>query len=109
MHTSVPSPHSDLDRLARRRAGAKLGWRLHATVYVCVNLGLAALAWHQGRHWAVYPALGWGLGLVMHGLAVHWWMPGSGRFERLVAQERATLQAQGQRQGHGAPDHRAQG
>ena len=28
----------DLDRIARRRAGAKLGFYIHATVFVIVNL-----------------------------------------------------------------------
>ena len=27
-----------IERLARRRAGAKLGWYLHATIYLLVNL-----------------------------------------------------------------------
>ena len=35
---------------------------IHASVYVLVNLGLAALSLSQGRHWAIFPALGWGLG-----------------------------------------------
>ena len=32
----------DLERLARKRAGAKLGWYLHACVYVLVNLFLGS-------------------------------------------------------------------
>jgi len=89
-------PHSPaaLDRLARRRVRAKLGWWSHATIYLLVNLGLLALSWYQGRHWAVFPALGWGLGLALHGLAVFWMQPGSTGMERLVALERARLQAQ---------------
>lgn len=90
------TPHSPaaLDRLARRRVSAKLGWWSHATIYLLVNLGLLALSWYQGRHWAVFPALGWGLGLALHGLAVFWMQPGSTGMERLVALERARLQAQ---------------
>ena len=47
--------HDDdaLERMARRRAGAKMGWMIHASVYVLVNLGLAALSLSQGRHWAI--------------------------------------------------------
>ena len=33
-----------LDRLARRRAKAKLGWFAHAAVYVAVNLVLIAVS-----------------------------------------------------------------
>ncbi|MEG3002437.1 MAG: 2TM domain-containing protein [Comamonas sp.] len=85
-----------LEHLAHRRARAKLGWWIHACVYLIVNLGLMALSWHQGRHWAVFPALGWGLGLVVHGLAVFGMQSGSPVMERLVARERAQLQAQAQ-------------
>ena len=38
--------------------------------------------------------MGWGLGLALHGLAVFWMQPGSTGMERLVALERARLQAQ---------------
>ncbi len=47
------------ERLARKRAGAKLGWYIHATVYIAVNLLLAVVAASTGKHWAVFPALGW--------------------------------------------------
>ena len=49
-----------LEQLARKRASAKLGWYIHASVYVAVNLLLAALSAISGRHWAVFPAVGWG-------------------------------------------------
>ncbi|GKS88599.1 2TM domain-containing protein [Acidovorax sp. SUPP2539] len=81
----------DLDRLARKRAGAKMGWLLHACVYLCVNLALAALAAYQGRHWAVFPALGWGLGLAIHGAAVWLALPGGRLHARLLERERAAL------------------
>lgn len=81
-----------LERLARRRAGAKLGWYIHASAYLLVNLGLAALSLSQGRHWAVFPALGWGLGLAIHGAVVWLALPGNGWHARLVERERQTLQ-----------------
>ena len=59
-----------LEYAARRNAGRKLGFLMHATVYVIVNLGLMLLAWSQGRHWAVYPALFWGIGLACHAASV---------------------------------------
>jgi hypothetical protein len=46
-----------IERLARRRAGAKLGWYIHAGVYIAVNLLLALLSAMSDRHWAVFPAL----------------------------------------------------
>ena len=46
MYSTHATHPDDLERLARRRAGAKLGWLMHAAVYVAVNLMLAALSVH---------------------------------------------------------------
>jgi hypothetical protein len=77
---NTPLSNDDIDRLARRRAGAKLGWYIHAVVYLVVNLFLFALSEHAWgeRRWSVYPMLGWGLGLVLHGVAVFVLGSGSG-------------------------------
>ena len=80
----------DIDRIARRRAGAKLGFAIHAFVYLAVNLLLAVLALSSGRNWAVFPAAGWGLGLAIHGFVVFAMM--GGLMDRLVAHERRQLQ-----------------
>ena len=85
---------AQLETLARRRAGAKMGWYIHATVYIAVNLLLAVLSSASGRHWAVFPALGWGLGLAIHGLVVFIAAGGGGLHERLVQQERERLKLQ---------------
>ena len=90
-----PTPLSDreIDDLARKRAGAKLGWYIHATVYLVVNLALFYLA-SQGRHgrpWSIYPALGWGLGLLLHGVAVFVLGDGGRLHTRLVERERERL------------------
>ncbi len=77
----------DIERLARKRAGAKMGWYIHALIYICVNIGLAVLSGLSGRNWAIFPALGWGLGLLIHGMVVFVAMPGGNLRERLVAQE----------------------
>lgn len=88
----------DIDRLARKRAGAKLGWYLHALVYVLVNLTLFAMSrygWGQ-RPWSVFPLLGWGLGLALHGVSVFLLGTGSGLRERMVQRERERLLRQQQ-------------
>ncbi|RZL63001.1 MAG: 2TM domain-containing protein [Variovorax sp.] len=82
---------SRIDALALRRARAKLGWFSHAAVYVVVNIGLVALSLADGRHWAVFPLLGWGVGLLFHGLAVWVFQPGGGLMTRMVERERAQL------------------
>ena len=93
MNPSSLTPDA-LDRAARRRVGAKLGWYTHALIYVCVNAGLALVAWQSGRHWTMYPMLGWGLGLALHGAAVWLLAPGSSWRENMVARERAALERQ---------------
>ncbi|MBK7547780.1 MAG: 2TM domain-containing protein [Rhodoferax sp.] len=98
-YSSRPTPGAastddELEQLARKRAGARMGWYVHATVYIAVNAVLATLSLATGRHWAIFPALGWGLGLMLHGLAVWFALPGGGLHERLVQQERARLASQ---------------
>ncbi len=91
LSTSRPLTEEQLDRLARRRAGARMGWYVHALVFLAVNVVLATLSFSSGRHWAIYPALGWGLGLLIHGLVVWVVLGGGGLQQRLVAQERERL------------------
>jgi hypothetical protein len=88
------SPDADLEATARRRAGARMGWYVHAFVYLVVNTVLAALSLSTGHHWAIVPALGWGLGLLLHGLGVWLALGGGGLQQRLLEQERARLASQ---------------
>ena len=90
--TATATADARRERLARKRAGAKMGWFIHALVYVCVNAGLALVAWQGGRTWHVYPLAGWGLGLAIHGLVVWLVGGGAGLHERLLQAERMKLQ-----------------
>ncbi len=95
---SNPSPKStlspsEIERLARRRAGAKLGWFIHCAVFVCVNALLMTISLANGKPWAFFPLMGWGLGLAIHGALVWLGSPGSVLHERLLQSERARLQA----------------
>ena len=84
----------DIERIARRRAGAKLGWYVHATVFVLVNLGMFAF-FHLGltrRPWSMAPVLGWGAGLLLHGISVFILATGSPLRERMLQRERERLQ-----------------
>jgi hypothetical protein len=84
-----------IERLARKRAAAKMGWFIHASVYLAVNtlLLLAAQASFGHRTWSLFPALGWGIGLAIHGAVVFLVTGGGGLHERLVERERRQLQA----------------
>lgn len=57
-------------REARRSAARKLGFFIHAGVYLMVNLLLAGLAAYgrQRAGWPQLPLLGWGFGLLIHGI-----------------------------------------
>lgn len=76
-----------LERLARKRAGMRMGWLFHATVFIAVNLLLAGLSAASGRHWAIFPFMGWGLGLAIHGLVTFLGLNGEGLRDRMLADE----------------------
>ncbi len=61
---------SATERRAERRVKAQLGLLMHLGVFIGVNTMLAVLAAQQGRSWHLYPLLGWGVGLAMHGLMI---------------------------------------
>ncbi len=84
---------ADIERLARRRAGAKLGWLIHAAVFVSVNALLMTISLANGKPWAIFPLAGWALGLAIHGAAVWLGSPGSALHEHLLQNERKALEA----------------
>jgi hypothetical protein len=90
---NTPLSHEEIDRLARKRAGAKLGWYIHATVFLLVNAVVFAMSRYAfgERPWSVFPLLGWGLGLTLHGISVFVLGKGSGLRERMVQKERERL------------------
>ena len=92
--TTPPLSAEEIDRIASKRAGSKLGWFIHAAVFTCVNLVVFAMSKYGfgDRSWSIIPFLGWGLGLALHGVSV--WVLGAGRGlrERMVQKERARLQ-----------------
>lgn len=94
MATSL-SPE-EIDRMARKRAGSKLGWYVHALVYLVVNVAMftASVYGLLHRPWSIFPAMGWGLGLALHGIAVFVLGAGSSLREGLVQKERERLERQ---------------
>ena len=95
---SMMSPE-EIERLAQKRAAAKLGWYVHAFVYLAVN-GFILVAAYLGireRTYNPYPALGWGLGLALHYLSVFVLGQGSSFRQQLVQRERERLQRENDR------------
>ena len=76
-------------RNARRHVERTLGFYAHLSVYLIVNTGLIALnlASGSGKPWAVFPLLGWGIGLLFHGLAVSLYAPGAKWKQRMIDRE----------------------
>jgi hypothetical protein len=96
MNITMPAPLSseEIERLAHKRASAKMGWYIHACVYVAVN-GFIFLTHFFGmsqRPWNAVPAMGWGLGLALHFVSVFVLGKGSSLRESMVQRERERIQ-----------------
>jgi hypothetical protein len=73
-----PEAEDDIDerayRDAKERAEALQGFYIHLLVYVVINTALFAInavTHSQGSSWWFYwPLLGWGVGVLIHGLSV---------------------------------------
>jgi hypothetical protein len=77
-----------LEARARRRVGRKIGFYVHLLVYACVNGGLWLVNVAMGEpRWAVWPMLGWGVGLAAHGIVTFASLHGDTLRERMLASE----------------------
>ncbi len=70
---SFNSALSNDEALALRKARKLRGFYVHLMQYAVVIPVLAAINYFTGASypWAIWPALGWGAGLLFHGLRVH--------------------------------------
>jgi hypothetical protein len=67
--------HEKLQR-AKERVEAITGFYIHLSVYILVNAVLLIINVLSGEPWWVqWPILGWGIGVVAHGLAVFFRQP----------------------------------
>ena len=95
MNPNIPLQDQAMEKLARRRAAMRMGWIIHASVFAAVNILLATLSYLSGRNWAIFPFLGWGLGLAIHGLVTFLSLNGDGLQARMVADEVERLKKAG--------------
>ena len=68
---------TELREAALARLKGKREFRTHVAVYVIVNTMLVVI-WAlsgQGYFWPVWPILGWGVGLALHGWTVFYEKP----------------------------------
>lgn len=88
MTTDTLLSDHEIRRRAKKRVDMKMGFFIHLLVFICVNLGLAALNLLQGGHrWSIWPLGGWAIGLAIHGLVTFLSLNGDGLRERLLAEE----------------------
>jgi hypothetical protein len=74
----------------------RMGFYIHALVFVLVNGGLWLInQLGGGPRWAVFPLLGWGVGLAVHGIVVFVALQGDGLRERMLQREIETLRRRG--------------
>ena len=85
----------ELRTIAKKRVEARMGFAIHAAIYVVANLGFVAIwaATGAGYPWFVWPMLGWGIGIVSHGLSLVYG-PESARGLRAIDRELRRLQSQ---------------
>lgn len=96
MDTAATVADELLEARARRRVGIRMGFYIHALVFVLVNGGLWLLNLAGGGpRWAVFPLLGWGVGLAVHGIVTFVALQGDGMRERMLRREIEALRRRG--------------
>ncbi len=80
---------TDALRAAKCQVNRKLGFYIHLAVFLIVNLGLVVINALFSPHiaWSAWPLLGWGIGLLFHGLAVFLHASGASWKQRMIENE----------------------
>ena len=74
---------------AKSRVEAKLGFFIHLAVYIVVNglLIIINMSTSPKYLWFIWPLIGWGIGVIFHGLGVFFLTSGAGIKERFIEKE----------------------
>ena len=74
---------------AKRKVETRMSFYTHLAVYLVVNtlLTILNLLFTGGYFWAIWPMIGWGSGLIIHGLFTFVFDPESSLKERLIEKE----------------------
>ena len=74
---------------AKKRVEAKIGFYVHLSVYIGVNILLIVinLVTSPQYIWFKFPLIGWGVGLLFHALGVFLFSSGSAIKERMIEKE----------------------
>jgi hypothetical protein len=81
--------NQELYHKAQKRVEARMGFYIHLLVYLGVNTLLLAVNLTTSRDslWFYWPLLGWGIGLLFHGLGVFVFSGPSSWKERMIRKE----------------------
>ena len=92
----------DVLRSVGKRVDEKLGFYIHLAVYILVNGLLIAidLMTSPGTYWFIWPLIGWGIGVLVHGLSI--FVFGNG-----LAIRKRMIDAEMKKQGRGRDEPRA--
>lgn len=74
---------------AKERVEAKMGFYIHLAVYLIVNtfLVILNLTFTKEYFWAIWPIIGWGAGLIIHGFNTFVFTADSSLKKRLIEKE----------------------
>jgi hypothetical protein len=91
-HT-MKADRDSLEARAQRRVRRKMGFFIHAFVFLAVNLGLFAVSLLSGHPRATQvPLMGWALGLAIHGVVTLTGLQTDGMRRRMLEREMQALQ-----------------
>jgi hypothetical protein len=74
---------------AKKKVNTKIGFYIHLAVYIAVNAILIVinLSTSSEYMWFIWPLLGWGIGVIFHGLGVFVFSGNSQFKEKMVQKE----------------------
>ncbi len=79
----------DAYQRAEKRVKKKVGFYIHLSIYMVVNTMLFVINFSTGvpYFWAKWPLMGWGIGLLFHGLGVFLFSGKSNIIQRMIEKE----------------------
>jgi len=78
------------DKELRELAKLRSSFKTHSTVYIVIILFLAGINYltYSGYPWFLWPALGWGVAVLLHGLAAYGWSSEEREYQKLKAKQK---------------------
>lgn len=83
------------EQTAHQNAKLKVEFKIHLVVYLAVNslLAIINLTLTPEYLWVIWPVMGWGLGIIIHGINLHF-STSSNLKERMIQKEMEKQQNQ---------------